>query len=171
VFLVLAVAAVACPWHGFETHLGDRLLANLTNPVRTMSHPCERLLDRSQEATVGLVQLDLKFRFGISIRLVNQIASQPPAAGTGDSAPGFANNSPCFSNNRFLYRCKSAGRMGVPREQHRSYLAGILHLHGSPRSVLHDPTDAVPHALSSADRTPARRLSRRKGDQRNTGGN
>ena len=47
VLLLLALAAVVCPWHGFETHLGDRLLANLANSVRTMPHPRECLFDRS----------------------------------------------------------------------------------------------------------------------------
>ena len=39
-----------------------------------MSDPSERILDCSEEAQVGLMQLDLKFCFGIRIRLVDLIA-------------------------------------------------------------------------------------------------
>jgi len=38
-----------------------------------MSDPSERILDCSEEAQVGFMQVDLKFRFVIRIRLVDGI--------------------------------------------------------------------------------------------------
>jgi hypothetical protein len=71
---LLAVAAVARPGHGFESRLGDRLLANLADSVRTMSHPRECFFDGPQKSGVRLMQADLQFRFGIGIGLVNEMA-------------------------------------------------------------------------------------------------
>ena len=42
VLLLFAVAAVARPWHGFETRPRDRLLAHLAHAVGTTSHSHER---------------------------------------------------------------------------------------------------------------------------------
>jgi hypothetical protein len=73
-----------------------------------MSDPSERVLDCSEEPQVGLMQLDLKFCFGIRIRLVHLIASQPPAAGIGLSASALPIDiPPRFSSSTRLYRSKS----------------------------------------------------------------
>jgi hypothetical protein len=47
VLKLFAFAAVACPWHRFQTGLRDRLLADLTHPVDTLSDPSECLFDCS----------------------------------------------------------------------------------------------------------------------------
>jgi len=74
--MFFAFAAVACPWHRFQTSLRDRLLADLTHPVGTLSDASDCLFDCSQETTVCLVQADLKLRLLIGIRLLNEIALQ-----------------------------------------------------------------------------------------------
>jgi hypothetical protein len=62
-----------CPWHRVETRLGDWLFANGACTVGAVIDPSERVLDCSEEPQVGLMQLDLKFCFGIRICLVNEV--------------------------------------------------------------------------------------------------
>ena len=52
-----------------------------------MSDPSEGLVDCSEKPQVGLLQADLKFRFGIRIRLVDEIAL--PAPGGRNQALSF----------------------------------------------------------------------------------
>jgi len=47
VLTFFAFAAVACPWHRFQTSLRDRLLADLTHPVGTLTDPSDCLFDCS----------------------------------------------------------------------------------------------------------------------------
>src|SRR6266852_2155271 len=71
---LLALAAVACPWHGFQTSLRDRLLADLTHPVSTLSDSSECLFDCSCKTPLSLMQVNLQLRFLFGIGLVYEIA-------------------------------------------------------------------------------------------------
>jgi hypothetical protein len=42
--------------------------------------PSQRLFNHSQETTIGLMQADLKLRFGIGIGLVNEISLEAPSS-------------------------------------------------------------------------------------------
>ena len=72
-----------------------------------MSDPSERILDCSERPQVGLMKVDLKFRFVIRIRSVDGIALLCPAAGIGLSASALAIDiSPRLSSSTLLYRSK-----------------------------------------------------------------
>jgi hypothetical protein len=62
-------------------------LTGLAGAEDAISDPSERALDRSEEAQVGLMQVDLKFRFGIRVRLIDLIAF--PASRGRDGTLGF----------------------------------------------------------------------------------
>ena len=47
VLMFFAFAAMACPWHRFQTSLRDRLLAGLAHSECTLLDPSEYLFDCS----------------------------------------------------------------------------------------------------------------------------
>ncbi len=57
--------------------------AGLTHSVGALPDPGQRLPDRSQEATIGSVQADLKLCFGLGIGLVNKISLRASCAHDG----------------------------------------------------------------------------------------
>src|SRR3989442_15430936 len=77
VLSLLTLAAEARPRHSFQSRFGDRLLANLTHAEGAPVDPSQGIFNRSREATVGLVQVDLKLRFGLHCCLVNQVSPWP----------------------------------------------------------------------------------------------
>ena len=52
--------------------------AGLAGAKRSISNSSEGLFDCSQKASIGLMQMDLKFRFRIRIGLVDEIAPLAP---------------------------------------------------------------------------------------------
>ncbi len=77
--LLLALAAVACPGHRFQSGFRDRLLAHFAHTECSPPDSSQCFFDRAQEMSIGLVHTDLKLRFRVRVRLVNKIAL--PAAG------------------------------------------------------------------------------------------
>jgi hypothetical protein len=69
-----ALTAEVRPRHRFQTSLRDRLLADLTRPVGTLLDPSQCLFDRPRQTPVSSVQTDLKLRFLVGVRLLNEIA-------------------------------------------------------------------------------------------------
>src|SRR5713101_6144705 len=74
VLALLAFTAVARPGHGFQSGFGDRLLAGLTHAESALCDSNQRLFDRLQETSIGLMHTDLKLRFSVRVGLVNEIA-------------------------------------------------------------------------------------------------
>ena len=68
---LLALAAEVRPRYRFEARLRNRLLTEHACAIRALFDPSERLFDRSEKTTISSVQLNLKLRFCIGIRLVN----------------------------------------------------------------------------------------------------
>ena len=71
---LLALAAEVCPGHGFESRSCDWLFAGLAHAESALSESNQRLFDRPQEMSIGLMHSDLKLRFSIKVGLVNEIA-------------------------------------------------------------------------------------------------
>jgi hypothetical protein len=74
---LLAFTAVAGPGHGFQSSSRYRLLAHFTHAESALSDSDQGLFDPPQEMSIGLMHTDLKFRFGVGVGLVNEIAVPP----------------------------------------------------------------------------------------------
>jgi hypothetical protein len=70
---ILAFSAEVGPRHCPQTCCGNRPLAGGADPIPALSHPNERLLDSSKKAPIGLMQANLKLRFGIGVGLVHKV--------------------------------------------------------------------------------------------------
>ena len=71
--MLLAFPAEPRPRHSFEPSLGNGFLAGFANAERSRPEPRKRIIDRPQETNIGLVQVNLKIRFGIGVRLITEI--------------------------------------------------------------------------------------------------
>jgi len=71
--LLLAVSAEARPGYGLQPGRRDGALARLAHSECLPVDPSQRLLNRSQETTVSLVQVDLEIDLGCVGRLVDDI--------------------------------------------------------------------------------------------------
>ena len=78
-FVLFAIATVASPRHGSQTGTGNCLSAGLAGAKRSMPDSSEGVLNCSVKPQVSLMQMDLKVRCGIRIRLVDGIALLAPS--------------------------------------------------------------------------------------------
>jgi hypothetical protein len=78
-FVLFAIATVASPRHGSQAGTGNWLSAGLAGAKRSMPDASEGVLNCSVKPQVSLMQMDLKVRCGIRIRLVDGIALLAPS--------------------------------------------------------------------------------------------
>src|SRR3989442_15964257 len=74
VFLLLAVAAVACPRHPFPARFCDRPLAGLTHAEGAPVGPSQGIFNPAGKANVGLVKVGLKLPLRSPRPPVNQVS-------------------------------------------------------------------------------------------------
>ena len=140
-FLFLAVTAEVRPRHRFQARFRDRLLAGLTRAEGAPVDPSQGIFNRARKATVGLVQVDLKLRFGLHCRLVNQVSPWPSCS--HHRSQSLADNSSSLASNNCLYRCNSlTSTIGAPTHQAEAALVrtGIF----LPASVFSSLTSSTP---------------------------
>jgi hypothetical protein len=77
-FALFAIATVASPRHSSQAGTGNWLSAGLAGAKRSVPDSSEGLLNCSVKPQVSLMQIDLKVRCGIRIRLVDGIALLAP---------------------------------------------------------------------------------------------
>ncbi len=80
VLLLFALTAGARPGHGFQSSFGDRLLAGLTHAEPALSDSNQRLFDRLQETSIGLMHANLELSFRPRGDLVDQVPQGHPCS-------------------------------------------------------------------------------------------
>ena len=68
---LLAVAADARPGHGIQPGFANGAPADLAHPECAVANARQRLLNRSEETSIGLMQLSLQLRFRLGGGLVH----------------------------------------------------------------------------------------------------
>jgi hypothetical protein len=106
-FVLFAIATVASPRHGSQAGTGNCLSAGLAGAKRSMPDSSEGVLNCSVKPQVSLMQMDLKVRCGIRIRLVDGIALLAPSGWNRTLRFRACDISPHFSSSTRLYRSKS----------------------------------------------------------------
>ncbi len=71
---LLTLSAEPRPRYSFQTSLGDRLSAGFADAKCPCPYPHQRIFNCLEEPPVGLVQADLKLRFGIGAGAINEVA-------------------------------------------------------------------------------------------------
>jgi len=80
------------PGNCFQSCLGNRLLALLTNAESASADACQCFLDRSQKICIRFMYLNVKLRFRVGIGLIHQIPLPATSArdqGASSSGRGY----------------------------------------------------------------------------------